>query len=147
MDSKVTLLDWDVRLWFGNSEDVYKRQIHNNRAAKSAVPVTNCRFNWKTGRDNPFVTLVLPKRRGLRNIRRFSLADVYKRQIFWFTISKEANLSIWSCSSFFRAFKSSSETADHSYTVKAPAAQNFKLRLVCGEGFTSEWKNFDTRCV
>ena len=39
----------------------------------------------------------------------------------------------------------SSETADHSYTVKAPAAQNFKLRLVCGEGFTSEWKNFDTK--
>ena len=50
--------------------------IHNNRAAKSAVPVTNCRFNWKTGRDNPFVTLVLPKRRGLINIRRFSLASI-----------------------------------------------------------------------
>lgn len=39
----------------------------------------------------------------------------------------------------------SSETADYSYTVKAPAAQNFKLRLVCGEGFTSEWKNFDDK--
>ena len=54
--------------------------IHNNRAAKSAVPVTNCRFNWKTGRDNPFVTfwtrLVLPKRRGLISIRWFSLASI-----------------------------------------------------------------------
>ena len=39
----------------------------------------------------------------------------------------------------------SSESADNSYTVKAPAAKNFKLRLVCGEGFTSEWKNFDAK--
>lgn len=39
----------------------------------------------------------------------------------------------------------SSESVDNSYTVKAPAAKNFKLRLVCGEGFTSEWKNFDDK--
>lgn len=39
----------------------------------------------------------------------------------------------------------SSESADHSYTAKAPAAKNFKMRLVCGEGFTSEWKNFDAK--
>ena len=36
----------------------------------------------------------------------------------------------------------SSESADSSYTVKAPAAQNFKLRLVCDEIFTAEWKNW-----
>ena len=36
----------------------------------------------------------------------------------------------------------SSESADNSYTVKAPAAQNFKLRLVCDEIFTAEWKNW-----
>lgn len=39
----------------------------------------------------------------------------------------------------------SSESADNSYTAKAPAAKNFKMRLVCGEGFTSEWKNFDAK--
>ena len=66
--------------------------IHNNRAAKSAVPVTNCRFNWKTGRDNPFVTfwtrLVLPKRRGLISIRWFSLASIS------LTFSCSATLSV-----------------------------------------------------
>ena len=38
------------------------------------------------------------------------------------------------------------KTADYSYTVKSPRLpRTSKLRLVCGEGFTSEWKNFDNK--
>ena len=39
----------------------------------------------------------------------------------------------------------SSESEDNNYVVDAPADKNFKLRLVCGEGLTTEWINVDAK--
>ena len=41
----------------------------------------------------------------------------------------------------------SSESDDTNYEVDAPADKNFKMRLVCGNALTSEWKNFDAKKV
>ena len=39
----------------------------------------------------------------------------------------------------------SSESDDNDYEVDAPADKNFKMRLVCGNGLTSEWKKYDDK--
>ena len=39
----------------------------------------------------------------------------------------------------------SSESDDTNYEVDAPADKNFKMRLVCGDGLTSEWKKYDDK--
>lgn len=39
----------------------------------------------------------------------------------------------------------SSESDDTNYEVDAPADKNFKMRLVCGNGLTSEWKKYDDK--
>ena len=39
----------------------------------------------------------------------------------------------------------SSESDDNNYEVDAPTDKNFKMRLVCGNGLTSEWKNYDDK--
>ena len=39
----------------------------------------------------------------------------------------------------------SSESDDTNYEVDAPTDKNFKMRLVCGNGLTSEWKNYDAK--
>ena len=39
----------------------------------------------------------------------------------------------------------SSESDDTDYEVDAPTDKNFKMRLVCGNGLTSEWKKYDDK--
>ena len=39
----------------------------------------------------------------------------------------------------------SSESDNANYEVDAPTDKNFKMRLVCGNGLTSEWKKYDSK--